>query len=101
MSTPRDPDSHTDAQAQNLTETAVLRARRADLHVTNSFRRELTKLVTRGMTRAHGDSNAVRRATDTLVDASIRIAQEAADPELEPDHLRAAKVSLCPLWPIC
>ena len=101
MGIPRDPDAQAIAQARELTDASILRARRAGIHVTTSFQRELGKVVARGVARARGDTPAVQRATDKLMAESIRVAQEAHDPDLEPEHLQAAKSSLCPLWPIC
>lgn len=101
MNTPPDPNVRAAAQARELTDLSILRARRAGMHVTTSFQRELGKIVARGVARARGDTAVVQRSTDRLVTESIRIAQEAHDPDLEPEHLQAAKSSLCPLWPIC
>lgn len=101
MSTPRDGDARRGIQGGDLTGPAILRARRTGLHVTTSFQRELSKAAVRGVARAKGDTGAVQRATDRLVIESIRIAQEAHDPTLEPEHLQRAKASLCPLWPVC
>jgi hypothetical protein len=99
VSTPRDRDPQTGMR--DLTGPAVLRARRAGLTVTTSFQREFSKVSARGLARAKGDAAAVQRASDKLMTESIRIAQETHDPSLEPEHLQRAKVSLCPLWPIC
>jgi hypothetical protein len=101
VSTPGDRAARIDAQARELTQAPILRARRAGLHVTNSFQRELIKTVARGITRARGDTSAVQRATDSLMAESIQTAQATHDTDLEPAHLQAAKSSLCPLWPIC
>lgn len=101
MSTPRDRDPRRDIRAADLTGPAILRARRAGLTVTAPFQRELSKVAVRGVARAKGDTAAVQRATDKLVIESIRIARKAHNPALEPEHLQSAKLSLCPLWPIC
>jgi hypothetical protein len=101
VSTPRDPNARTAAQVRDLTNPAIVRARRAGLVVTASFQRDLDKVAVLGVARANGDTAAVKRATESLVAESVRIAQEANDPSLEPEHLRAARSSLCPLWPIC
>jgi hypothetical protein len=101
MDTPRDRAARAAAQSRELTDAYIARARRAGLHVTTSFQRELGKIVTLGMTRSKGDTAPVQRAADKLVAESIRIAQDAHDADLEPEHLQAAKSSLCPLWPIC
>jgi hypothetical protein len=80
---------------------AIRRARQADLRVTTSFEQEFRGLAVGGLARSGGDTKAVQRAADTLMTESIRIAQEANDPALEPEHLHRAQSSLCPLWPIC
>jgi hypothetical protein len=101
VSTPRDPDAQGAMQAMDMIGPAVRRARLAGLHVTAPFQRELANMAIRGMTRAKGDTGAVQRATERLVTESVRIAKEAGDSTLEPEHMQRAKNSLCPLWPVC
>jgi len=92
MSTPQDGD---------LVGHAMRLADRVGLRVTAPFESDLRDLAEGGMVQARGDTEAVKGAVETLMAESIRIAQVSGDPALEPEHLRRAESSLCPLWPIC
>jgi hypothetical protein len=90
----------------DLTAPALRQAEGADLNISPGFQREFQKLSRAGLRRALSEratdpQERTLGALDELMGEVIRIARSRDDDTLQEEHLRLARASICPLWPIC
>lgn len=76
------------------------------MNISPGFQREFQNLSRAGLRRALSErvtdpEERTLGALDEFMGEVIRIARSRDDDTLEEAHLRLARASICPLWPIC